>query len=109
MNTLTPTGTAPFAQGIGHPCIALFPFGHDLYGIIVTYRLADPAAGADVLIHTGNRRLGLVGVFGKDGTRPAHGSACLGDGIIDKFRGMACAWHEYPFGGKIHRPKFHIL
>ena len=76
----------------GHrsPGLALFPFRHDLYGIIGTDRLADPAAGADILIQAGNGCLGLVGILGKDGAGPDHGSTGLRNGLIDEFRGMAC-------------------
>ena len=49
--------------------------------LLGTDSLADPAAGANILIDTGNSCLSVVGVLGQDGAGPAHGSTGLSDGL----------------------------
>jgi hypothetical protein len=96
---------ATLTQGIGHFYLTCPLFHHDLNGIAGAYRFAGPAAGANILIDTGNCCLGLVGIFGKDGAGPTHGSTGLSDGLINEFRGMVCACHEYPFLYYLNRRK----
>lgn len=77
-------------HGIGS--LFIFPFGIRLITPpdIVTIEsgiVTSPGAlkdGATLRVNTGNGSLGLVGLFEKNGTGPAHSSAGLSDGFFDK-------------------------